>query len=166
MGPTCSEVLIRTPCPILIAQSDRGWRNAILAADGSDTTRAAEDFFLELGLRNVVVHVRTVADQDPVAGTRPAAIPIAEEELQTGSIVEAAADRVKEEGLSVTRATRAGRPADVLTEMAREVEADVVVLGTHGLTGWRRAVLGSAAFEVAKTSGVSVLIVPRLGQAA
>jgi nucleotide-binding universal stress UspA family protein len=49
--------------------------------------------------------------------------------------------------------------ADRIEEAAREVGADVVVLGTHGRTGLGRVVLGSVATEVMKRKSLSVLLV-------
>lgn len=160
IGPTCAEVLIRVGCPVWVVQEDRPWDNVLVATDGSETARAAEDFVARLAPRGALLHVRSVAAAKVPAGARPEDVPpLAEDEIARAA-VEDAADRLAATGFTVTRVARPGRPADVLNAMAAEVDADVVVLGTHGLTGWRRAVLGSVAGEVARTSGVSVLVVP------
>jgi len=50
----------------------------------------------------------------------------------------------------------------VLTILAAALEADraLVVMGTHGHTGLRRAVVGSVTAEVVETATVPVLMVP------
>ena len=160
IGPICREVLIQAPCPVLVGRISGPWEQVLLATDGSAPARAAEDFLLGLELGNAVVHVRCVADEKVPAGARPAGLSPLAEESMVAEIAEEAAGRVAAAGHPVTRHVRAGRPAATLVEMARDVHADVIVLGTHGLTGWRRAVLGSVAGEVARTSSTSVLVVP------
>lgn len=49
--------------------------------------------------------------------------------------------------------------ADRIEEAARKIDADVVVLGTHGRTGLGRVILGSVATEVMRRRGLSVLLV-------
>lgn len=53
------------------------------------------------------------------------------------------------------------KDADVgaaIVEVARRLGCDVIVMSTHGLTGVRRAVLGSVADYVVRHSGVPVLL--------
>jgi nucleotide-binding universal stress UspA family protein len=45
--------------------------------------------------------------------------------------------------------------------MAREVDADLIVAGTHGRTGAVRLVVGSVAESIVRTSPVPVLLVPK-----
>ncbi|MHB1669830.1 MAG: universal stress protein [Thiomonas sp.] len=51
------------------------------------------------------------------------------------------------------------RPAEVLTQRAQEVSADLVVLGSHGYRGLSHFFLGSVAEGVARLSRAPVLIV-------
>jgi len=50
-------------------------------------------------------------------------------------------------------------PHLAIADRAAEVSADLVVIGTHGLTGLRRALLGSVAERTVKSSPCSVLTV-------
>lgn len=52
-----------------------------------------------------------------------------------------------------------GRVADAITEEAREAGCDLIVIGTHGRRGIRRALLGSDAEAVLRQSPVPVLLV-------
>jgi nucleotide-binding universal stress UspA family protein len=56
-----------------------------------------------------------------------------------------------------------GSPADVLLETAQEHEADVIVVGSKGLTGTTRFVLGSVASAVSHHAPCDVLIVHTTG---
>ena len=52
-----------------------------------------------------------------------------------------------------------GHPGDVIAEMATRVNADLVVMGTHGRRGLERALMGSVAREVANTTSIPLLLV-------
>jgi nucleotide-binding universal stress UspA family protein len=46
-----------------------------------------------------------------------------------------------------------------ITDTAEEIHADLIIMGTHGRTGWRRAVLGSVAERVLRETDVPLLTV-------
>jgi nucleotide-binding universal stress UspA family protein len=52
-----------------------------------------------------------------------------------------------------------GRASDSILAEAEKWKADLIVLGTHGRRGLRRALLGSDAEEVVRNSKVPVLLV-------
>jgi len=54
-----------------------------------------------------------------------------------------------------------GPPADMIVRTQRSKNADLIVMGTHGHRGWRRAVLGSVAENVLHTAHCPVLTVSR-----
>ena len=54
-----------------------------------------------------------------------------------------------------------GQPVHVILRTARELNADLLVMGTHALRGWRRAVLGSVTEGVLHGSNVPILTVSR-----
>jgi len=56
-----------------------------------------------------------------------------------------------------------GSPAPEIVEYASHREADLIVMGTHGLTGVRKVLFGSTASRVLRESGVPVLAVPPAG---
>jgi len=49
---------------------------------------------------------------------------------------------------------------EAIVAKAQEAEADMMVMGTHGHTGFRRAVIGSIADKVVRYSDVPVVLVP------
>ena len=64
-----------------------------------------------------------------------------------------------------TRAT-AGEPAHDILECARSLPADLVVMGTHGTSGFQHLVLGSVAEKVLRSAPCPVLTVPPRAHAA
>jgi nucleotide-binding universal stress UspA family protein len=59
-----------------------------------------------------------------------------------------------------------GRVADAVAREAKRWKADVIVMGTHGRRGVKRALLGSDAELTVRHSPVPVLLVPAAGRAA
>ena len=57
-----------------------------------------------------------------------------------------------------------GRVADAVAREAKRWKADLIVMGTHGRRGVKRALLGSDAETVVRYSTVPVLLVPPAGK--
>jgi nucleotide-binding universal stress UspA family protein len=51
---------------------------------------------------------------------------------------------------------RIGRPADEILQLAREVGADLIIVGSRGLKGAERLVLGSVSERVVREAGCTV----------
>ena len=54
---------------------------------------------------------------------------------------------------------RTGDARDLIIDVAREVSADLIVMGTHGRRGVRRALIGSIAESIVRTAPCPVLTV-------
>jgi len=53
-----------------------------------------------------------------------------------------------------------GHAADEIVRLAKVEVADLIVIATHGLTGWRHLVFGSVAEKVIRLSDRPVLVIP------
>ena len=72
------------------------------------------------------------------------------------------AGRVRQRGVvSITYQTVFGRTAHVILEAAKKVKADIIVMGTHGVSGAREFFLGSNTFRVIREAKCPVLSVQR-----
>jgi nucleotide-binding universal stress UspA family protein len=60
---------------------------------------------------------------------------------------------------SVLLESGAGRLCDAVAEQARQVHADMIVLGSHGRRGLDRILMGSDAEQIVRHSPVPVLVV-------
>lgn len=61
---------------------------------------------------------------------------------------------------NIERFTPTGLPEDEIINIAREWKADVIVMGTHGRSGFRKMLTGSVAEYVIRHATVPVLITP------
>ncbi len=73
------------------------------------------------------------------------------------------AEQVREEGVGAEVVARESDPAALVLETARNEDASMIVVGTHGRTGLRRVLLGSVAEQVIRGSDRPVLAVPASG---
>jgi len=69
------------------------------------------------------------------------------------------ADPAEAEVRVTTHLVRGISAAETITESAKELECDLVVMGTHGRRGLRHLLLGSVAEHVVRTASVPVLTV-------
>jgi nucleotide-binding universal stress UspA family protein len=63
------------------------------------------------------------------------------------------------EGLTVHVEAVAGAPAEEIVRVARDGGFDMIVMGTHGRTGWAHLLIGSVAERVVRLSPCPVLTV-------
>jgi nucleotide-binding universal stress UspA family protein len=69
------------------------------------------------------------------------------------------AEGIRAAGIEVEEVVREGYPATVIEEEAERIEADLIVIGTHGLSGLKHLLLGSIAERVVQKSPCPVLTV-------
>ncbi|SFR87336.1 Nucleotide-binding universal stress protein, UspA family [Halomicrobium zhouii] len=66
-------------------------------------------------------------------------------------------------GVDVTTAIEEGDPAESIVAYADDIDADLIVAGTHGRTGIKRRVIGSVAERIVRNATCPVMTV-RLGE--
>ncbi len=65
---------------------------------------------------------------------------------------------IQASGLEVDCVSRIGPPAEILSQVASERGAELIVVGTHGATGISRFLLGSVASEAVRQAPCDVLV--------
>lgn len=142
--------------------------NVLLCTDGSDlATAALRDALPVLAPADhlVVLTVESLVDPDHQTGTgftiSPAS-PHDEEQIQTSG--DWAAKKILDDtvaALGITGAelmARAGKPGEVICEVAASMHADVIVMGTNGRSGFKRAMVGSTSDHVVRHAVCPVLV--------
>lgn len=147
-----------------MAPGTTAYGRVLVPTDGSDCAAAAAERAVDLARQyGATVHALYVADvrMSPVHGGMTG------EEVRDllggDDPTDRVAERAEAAGVPVETAVRVGIPSSAIRAYADDVGADVVVLGTHGRTGLDRALLGSVAERVVRTSPVPVLVVPPPG---
>jgi nucleotide-binding universal stress UspA family protein len=147
----------------------------VLAIDGSEEASRAAEAAVELcektGSELHVVHVgedfylTAVTDLDLVARTRVAQEYTESEanfEQIAREVLDAEVEKVEAAGGTVAQAhLRVGRADAEIVGLAEEIEAGLVVLGSRGLGGVKRALMGSVSYSVVRHAHCPVLVVRR-----
>mgnify|MGYP002761347320 FL=1 len=131
----------------------------LVPTDGSDQSDAALDHALELsGPHDSEVHVLYVADtnRDSLTTQRGEVVDALEQEGDR--VVSEALDRVAA-GVDVVDAVETGDPVETILDYADAVDADLVVMGTHGRRGLDRYLLGSTTERVVRLASVPILTI-------
>lgn len=63
--------------------------------------------------------------------------------------------------LTVEKVVGQGNPAESIVEISRKLRIDLLVMGTHGVTGYERFLMGSVTNRVLHKSSVPVLVVSK-----
>ena len=136
----------------------------VVAVDYSEPSRKALDAAValaeDLGLPLVMVH----ALAPPPAGSGRSLDPISQVKAEIG------ADEARElattwaskarKRVEVETVAREGKAVEVVLDEAKRRKASLIVVGSHGRSGLGRAVLGSVAEAIVRTSKVPIVVVP------
>jgi nucleotide-binding universal stress UspA family protein len=117
----------------------------------------AEHFGAELLVLHVIPPIPTLPS-DPHYNFEVPAYQEALRENAKRQIEEAAPDPVAS-GLKSQTLVSYGDPAKEIVRIAEEQSVDMIVIATHGLTGWQHLVFGSVAEKVVRTAKCPVLTV-------
>jgi nucleotide-binding universal stress UspA family protein len=143
----------------------------VVAYDFSDSARLALEEALRMALHNAPaeLHLATVLDSDhaamiPSAQRHSSLVQIADnlrERLGCAGRDALAGIQAKQRGfvLPTLAHVRIGPIAEQIAALAAEIEAQVVVLGTHGRKGLPRLLLGSVAEKIVRLAPCPVLVV-------
>lgn len=116
----------------------------LFPTDGSAGAMSTLEHALDLAVdHDASVDVLTVAGTDGDAPDR--------------EVLELAAERVEERGLSGETVLRTGRPYQEILSYAESIDVDLLVMPTHGRTGLQRLLLGSVTARVMRLSDTPVL---------
>ena len=83
---------------------------------------------------------------------------LAEQHAENARRLNALADQARAAGVASEVRVQTGHADEVIVEVAEEIAATLIVVGTRGLTGVRRFFLGSVADKVVRTSTCHVLV--------
>ncbi len=92
-------------------------------------------------------------------GLRLSTTAMAQARLDLQRYLQRIAARVREWGATAAYEVREGNPAEEILCCAAEIEADLIVMSTHGLSGLSRWVYGSVTAKVLRQAPCPVLLV-------
>lgn len=180
MGSVSEWVLHDAPCPVLLVRPTARKKHAtsgmrlLLATDGSRDAWHAVEFLQQLGFPPsstlTVLHVIKKAVHQTTQLLADARLSpeefekIAEERFgprgrEGAELVRATCRAFADRALACEPMLAFGHEADEVLKAARRLRTDLIIVGSRGLTGLRRMLLGSVSHRVARHAPCSVLVV-------
>ncbi len=134
-----------------------------MPTDGSDYSIRAAEYGMSiakmLGAEVIVVYVIDTIVLSQI--DREAEIEIAEQELkQDGErYINYILSLARTAGVKTTSLIAKGRPFEQIVHLAKDLEADLIVMGTYGRRGAERILIGSVVERVIEYSSCPVLVI-------
>lgn len=164
LGATVEQVVRHIECPVLVVRSrvHDDYRRLLVAIDYSRPSTTAFELAASWFEPNRIeaAHAFAVPGRIKVAEADPSTV------ASLGETVEVAERRRLREFVAsfgmpdpIPIQVGCGLAPDVLPDLARRRNADLLVLGSHGMSGARHALLGSVAYQVLRRSLCDVLVV-------
>ncbi len=159
MGSITNAVAAKAPQPVLVIKHPAPvpslWRRVLVATGGSPWSDAAVDYTLALAqdqhFEVCLMHVDSVRSRR--GNSRGFA--------QGKNLLDFAAARAAAAGIAYEATLSSGDVVTTILETATNKQCDAIVLGSRGLTGWKRLMIGSISNAVAVKAPLPVLIVKR-----
>ena len=130
----------------------------LVAFDGSQSAKRALEEVSKLCGEGTTVTVVSVAEELPQFG-RAAAMLLPEEDAERQSELREAKALLADCGITAELVERRGEAAARILDEAERERADLIVLGTRGLSPGRRWLLGSVSTKVLHHARCNVLVV-------
>jgi nucleotide-binding universal stress UspA family protein len=147
-------------------------KRLLVPTDFSPASEIALQYAIDLAPPGASIHVLHVVDDTGLAASYPDGldvdIPAVRRQLvaDAESRLEAEVHKVWAPHTVLTTEVLAGRPIGVIVQTAKARHADLIVMGTHGRSGFAHLMLGSVTERVLRTAHCPVLAVRDNSQAA
>jgi nucleotide-binding universal stress UspA family protein len=143
LGSTAEWLVHHPPAPMVVARSGGTVREVLVGHDGSAHADEVVGALVRLPWSGLV-HVTVLAVQDG--------------RIDTEAALSRTVDSLTAADVTVDGVVRAGHPTEIILDEAARVGADLVALGTRGLTGLHRLRVGSTAAAVSRAAECSVML--------
>ena len=121
--------------------------------------RVANEFALHFSAALVVVYVVPVVIDIPTSADFFIPSDIETMEAEAKKALQEVVEKRLSEKVRIRTKVAIGDPADEIVSAAADENADIIVIATHGLTGWRRFIFGSVAEKVVRLAQCPVLTI-------
>jgi nucleotide-binding universal stress UspA family protein len=151
LGDATAKVMGYAPCSVLVVpEASEMWGNVLVASDGSRSSDAA-----------CVTAARIARRCGSPLSVLSVMVPSHSETRQAEArqIVDRVVAALKAEGIEAEGIVERGIAEDAIMDTAKRKKAGLIVLGSHGRTGWGRILFGSKAERVINQANCPVLVV-------
>jgi nucleotide-binding universal stress UspA family protein len=155
-GTLAETIILRSKLPVLLVKSEpKGpYRSAVVGVDLSTLSEAAIRAAALIAPQAKLHFVHAYGEDETAKTEDLEAFVAREKRLLTEAAAEAGLPAI-----SINVVRKQGRALDVLAEELEATGAELVVLSTHGRTGWARAIMGSVTTDVIDRRLCDVLVI-------
>lgn len=150
------------------------YERILIPTDGSEVAEAAVDQAVDIASKyGAEIHALYVADTDAIAYSLGAEQvdrirqgnfkDMTELREKAEAATEYVRQRADEHGLEVVEHHAGGQPHRMIADYADDHDVDLIVMGSHGRAGVRRALLGSVTERTLRSTHIPVLVVDYQG---
>jgi universal stress protein A len=148
--------------PTQSASSGFSLKRILVPVDFSDTSSNAVKYARRVGelTKADLIFINVIEPDGPMA--LEALPPVCSEELKANAEenLRALVRTARESGMKGAKSIiRSGMPTHEIVEAAKESDVDLIVIATHGYTGWKHFCIGSTAERVVRAAPCPVLVV-------
>ena len=120
---------------------------------------AANELALHFSAALVLLHVVPLAIDIPTSADFYRPSDVATAKARAKEALQDVVEKKISEKVRIRTEVVVGDPGDEIVKTAADENADMTVIGTHGLTGWRRFIFGSVADKVVRLAPCPVLTI-------
>jgi nucleotide-binding universal stress UspA family protein len=170
LGSVTEKVLREAPCPVLIIRNDQPFTRLLITLDGSDLAEQALspglEFAHSLGCQATLFRVVPPLDVDPhlVASLDKLEQGFGDRLRETGhsqatTYLHGLVEKHKVSHPNLNVEVWGGDPARTIVDFVEARHINLIVMATHGRTGFQRWVHGSVMEKVLRTAPCALLVV-------
>jgi nucleotide-binding universal stress UspA family protein len=142
VGSTTEWLLHHPPAPLAVIRSSDVVHDAVFCTDGSTHSQRALEAFVQLPWSS---------------GVRVTIACVDDGHVDTAAAIASATSVLDAANIPNTVEHPKGKPRKIIPELLNTTRPDLTILGTRGLTGWKRLRFGSTAAAVVHTTHGSAL---------
>ncbi len=175
LGSTAERIVQHSPCPVLVTRgSALQWKNGsrfrikriLVPVDFSGCSRQGLQYAIgvanEFGAKIILLHAMYLGYIYSSEGTAL---------YDVRTLQEAARENAQQQMRELVRSVNFGRakfetvftegsPVLDICDFAKDHDVDLIMISTHGQTGWKHMLMGSTAEHVVRHAPCPVLVVP------
>lgn len=137
------------------------YKNIVVATDGTEFVKKAISFALDIAeMSGAKVHGIYVTDITAISPTSTEWVLVSENlKMESESALSYIRERAMERNIEVELVNTEGNPANEVLKYAKNVNADMIIVGATGKKTVERILLGSVSEKIVRHSEIPVLVV-------
>ncbi len=141
------------------------FKRILMATDFSDCSKVALDHAIQIAKAfNAEIHLLYVFEMQYTEIYPELAKGMEEVMKEETKALNELSEKIRAQNIEVYAMSKYGSPGHQIVETAKRIQADLIVVGSHGRTGLAHMLIGSVAERVVRIAPCPVTVVPQKSQ--